>query len=95
MGRLEPANSFTPPVSGVSRRFIVTGKVQGGDFRPSTRIEAERLGVRGVARNLADGSVEVVAHGPRAALDQLHRWLHRGPSMARVEGVREVDASPP
>ncbi len=80
-------------MSGVSRRFIVTGTVQGVYFRHSTRVEAERLGVRGVARNLADGSVEVVVHGPQTAVDQLHRWLHRGPPLARVESVREVDAT--
>jgi acylphosphatase len=59
-------------------------------FRHSTRIEAERLGLRGFACNLADGSVEVVAQGSAAALDELHRWLHRGPAGARVNAVHEL-----
>ena len=63
-------------------------------FRQSTRIEAERLGIHGMARNLADGSVEVIAHGDAAALDALHHWLKRGPSQARVESVRESTDAP-
>ncbi|HEX3847756.1 MAG TPA: acylphosphatase [Steroidobacteraceae bacterium] len=73
------------------RRFLVTGKVQGVFFRHSTRIEARRLGLRGFARNLPDGSVEVIAHGTAADVEQLHAWLHRGPAQARVDAVRETE----
>lgn len=73
----------------ITRRFLVTGKVQGVYFRHSTRAEAERLALRGVARNLPDGSVEVIAHGEAPALEALHQWLHRGPAMARVAAVQE------
>ena len=37
-------------------RFLVSGKVQGVWFRASTRAQAERLALRGHARNLVDGS---------------------------------------
>lgn len=78
-------------------RFIVTGHVQGVFFRASTRAEAERLKVSGYARNLDDGSVEVLACGDDMALDALERWLRRGPPAARVEVLRRVAAneSPP
>ena len=75
----------------VMRRFRVTGKVQGVYFRHSARLEAERLSVRGHARNLPDGSVEVVAHGASSAVEELRLWLQRGPRMARVEAVLELD----
>ena len=75
----------------VSRRFRITGKVQGVYFRHSTRMAAEELEIRGFARNLADGSVEVVAHGTSAAVERLRRWLHRGPRMARVDSVLELE----
>ncbi|HTV97897.1 MAG TPA: acylphosphatase [Steroidobacteraceae bacterium] len=75
----------------VSRRFRITGKVQGVYFRHSARIEAQRLGLRGYARNLCDGSVEVAAQGAPAAVEQLHAWLHRGPRSARVEAVEELE----
>ena len=78
-------------LESVIRRFRVTGKVQGVYFRHSTRIEAQRLGVRGVARNLPDGSVEVIAHGAHDAVETLRVWLRRGPAMARVDGVEELE----
>jgi len=81
----------------VSRRFRITGQVQGVYFRHSARQEELRLAVRGCARNLPDGSVEVVAHGSSDAVEKLRQWLHRGPAMARVEVVHELeldDATP-
>ena len=68
-------------------RFVVSGRVQGVFFRASTREEALRLGLTGHARNLADGTVEVIACGGDAALDALERWLHSGPPLARVGTV--------
>jgi acylphosphatase len=75
-------------------KFIVSGKVQGVCFRASTRTQAVQLGLRGHARNLADGCVEVVARGSEAALNELAAWLQQGPPMARVERVirSELDA---
>ena len=73
----------------MTRRYLILGKVQGVFFRQSARIEAERLGLHGVARNLSNGSVEVIAQGDATALDALHAWLKKGPSEARVDEVRE------
>jgi acylphosphatase len=73
----------------IIRHFFVIGKVQGVFFRQSARCEAERLCIRGSARNLADGSVEVWAQGSAAAVDALHEWLKHGPARARVDAVRE------
>jgi acylphosphatase len=74
------------------RRFLVSGRVQGVYFRHSARLEAQRLGLRGFARNLQDGSVEVLAEGSGSAIEQLRQWLERGPARARVESVRETEA---
>ena len=69
------------------KRCIVSGKVQGVWFRASAKREADRLGVAGHARNLADGSVEVLACGAPDAVAALIEWLHQGPPQARVERV--------
>lgn len=74
----------------IVRRFRVTGRVQGVYFRHGTRIEADRLALRGFARNLPDGSVEVLAAGAPEALDALRAWLERGPPRARVDAVTEL-----
>ena len=73
-------------------RYFVSGKVQGVWFRASAREQALALGLRGHARNLADGRVEVLAVGDAAALAQLEAWLHRGPAHARVDAVTREDA---
>jgi acylphosphatase len=66
-------------------RFYVSGRVQGVCFRANTRDEALRLGLRGYARNLDDGRVEVVACGEAGAVETLATWLEHGPPMARVD----------
>ena len=68
-------------------RFIVSGKVQGVFFRASARDQAQRLDLSGHAKNLADGSVEVIACGDAANIAALERWLQTGPAAARVESV--------
>jgi acylphosphatase len=66
----------------------VFGRVQGVSFRFYTRDTATELGLTGWVANRFDGSVEVVAEGPRTALDQLMAFLHQGPPMARVNQVQ-------
>ncbi len=66
-------------------RFLVSGKVQGVWFRASTRDVAVRLGLRGYAKNLADGRVEVLAIGDAAEIETLATWLRHGPPLARVD----------
>jgi acylphosphatase len=53
----------------------VRGHVQGVGFRWWTRCRARELGLVGVARNLRDGRVEVVAEGPAPAVRELVRFL--------------------
>jgi acylphosphatase len=76
--------SSTPTVA---RRAFVSGRVQGVWFRGAAAERAASLGVRGYARNLADGRVEVLAVGAEGAVEALVEWLHRGPPAAHVTGV--------
>lgn len=77
-----------------ARRFLVSGKVQGVFFRASTARTAEQLGLRGFARNLPDGRVEVLAVGDGAAVGTLADWLRRGPPRATVTGLTEQEEDP-
>jgi acylphosphatase len=65
----------------------VRGFVQGVSFRYYTLHRAREMGLDGFVRNLWDGSVEVVAEGPRGSLEQLLSWLHQGPPGAQVDQV--------
>ena len=73
-------------------RFLVGGKVQGVWFRASTRDRAVALNLRGFARNLPDGRVEILALGEDDAVEQLAQWLHYGPPQARVDELERLDA---
>ena len=70
-----------------SVRWLVSGRVQGVGFRWFVRQAATAHGVRGDVKNLRDGSVEVRAVGPDAALDRLLAELREGPRGAQVDAV--------
>jgi acylphosphatase len=61
--------------------------VQGVSFRYYTRRRATELGLTGYVRNLWDGTVEVVAEGSRAGLEELLAFLRVGPRSALVTQV--------
>lgn len=65
----------------------VSGSVQGVGFRFFAERIARRRGVSGLVRNLPDGRVEVIAEGPRLALEQLIADLRKGPPGAVVRDV--------
>ncbi|SRR2546426_3276044 len=86
-----PSRSDWPESDSASLRAVVRGRVQGVNFRSFVYTRARLLRLNGYVRNLPDGrSVEVVAEGPRAALEQLLKYLHEGPRSARVDAV-DVD----
>ncbi len=69
----------------------VIGRVQGVGFRWWVRSAADRLGVTGWVMNGPDErSVELVAEGRIAALDEFERLVRLGPPGSLVD---RVDAS--
>lgn len=74
-------------------RLHIRGRVQGVWFRGFARERAVALGLEGHARNLPDGSVEVLAQGEPAALEALAAACCEGPPSARVEEVRREEES--
>lgn len=83
------------PAAPVRMTAWVRGRVQGVGFRWYTRARALAIGeLRGIARNLPDGRVEVVAEGPRDSCGQLLEWLRAGDTPGRVDGVTEIWDTP-
>jgi acylphosphatase len=71
-----------------TRRYVVSGAVQGVGFRWFVARHARTLHLTGFAQNLPDGSVEVVASGAdEPALERLEALLRAGPASARVSDV--------
>lgn len=67
----------------------VRGRVQGVGFRYYVVSHAARLGLTGWVANEQDGSVRVVAEGPRDDLELLLGALQEGNAVALVERVIE------
>ncbi len=88
----ESADPSSPAGSAPMRaRLQVRGCVQGVWFRGWTREQALRLGIVGFARNLPDGSVEVVAQGRADDVRLLIDACREGPSSARVADVTHAE----
>ncbi len=77
-----------------TRRYVVSGRVQGVGFRWYVEREALSLGLSGWVRNRSDGSVEVLASGSRSQLGALYDKLKQGPRAARVDDIAVEDAAP-
>jgi acylphosphatase len=67
---------------------IVSGRVQVVMYRDFTCRSARALGLIGEVTNLRDGTVRVIAEGPRERLEKLLAKLHNGSWLARVEDVK-------
>ncbi len=80
---------MTDPRENLSVHLKITGRVQGVYYRASMLQEAQKLGLSGWVMNRSDGSVEAVAEGSKAKLDELIAWCRQGPQGARVAGVEE------
>lgn len=72
----------------------VTGVVQGVGFRWFVREKARRLGLAGWVRNVADGSVEVIASGEQGQIDLLMGELQKGPPGAVVDRIDPASSAP-
>jgi acylphosphatase len=75
----------------VCKKCLVGGRVQGVFYRGTAAHRARELGVRGYARNIADGRVEVLACGDAAAVQEFIEWLWIGSSASRVTSVEVAD----
>jgi acylphosphatase len=83
-----PEDELRPAgAGGVRLTAWVEGRVQGVGFRWWVRSRALELGLVGLAENLADGRVKVVAEGQVAACEQLLGLLQADGTPGRVRRV--------
>ena len=76
----------------MTRRYIITGRVQGVGFRWYVEKEAHAIGIGGWVRNTEDGAVEVLASGSADQLARLLKAMQQGPRASRVDEVQEFEA---
>ncbi|MFN3939208.1 MAG: acylphosphatase [Chitinophagales bacterium] len=71
----------------VCYKLLISGKVQGVNFRYNTLQKALHLHVHGWVKNTMDGKVEIHAEGDSTAVNQLIAWCKHGPPAANVMDV--------
>lgn len=77
----------------IRRHYLVTGRVQGVGFRRFTQREAGAQNLRGAARNLRDGRVEIIAVGPASGLEIFEAAISRGPTGSSVSQIEKRDVA--
>ena len=75
----------------VCKKCLVAGRVQGVFYRATAARRAQELAIRGYARNLPDGRVEVLACGEAESVRTFVGWLWTGSSAAKVTSVEVTD----
>jgi acylphosphatase len=78
----------------IRRRIVISGRVQGVNFRYYTRAAAREAGAGGWVRNLPDGSVEAVIEGEPEVVDAVIAWCRKGAPASRVDDLRIYEESP-
>lgn len=73
------------------KRYLISGRVQGVSYRRFAEREAQALNLSGLARNLKDGRVEILASGSHERLSMFESRLAQGPSLSRVEKIEKED----
>ena len=77
----------------ITRRYLISGRVQGVGFRYFTQAAATEEGLSGWVCNTPAGRVEVEADGDADAIARFEQRISRGPAGARVEHVETTDAA--
>jgi acylphosphatase len=72
-------------------RCYISGKVQGVFYRRETCNQANKLKIKGWAKNLADGRVEVMLCGEDKNVQEMCDWLWQGPERAEVSNVEIIE----
>jgi acylphosphatase len=69
-------------------RLKIVGKVQGVSFRAMACEMALSLGLNGYAKNMPDGSVELLLQGKEEAMKSFISWAKEGSRYAVVKDIQ-------
>lgn len=72
-------------------KILVSGRVQGVYFRLFTQNKAKHFAIKGSAKNLPDGRVEIIAEAENLTIEKFIKWCHKGPITARVDRVEIIE----
>lgn len=76
----------------IFKAFIVSGKVQGVNYRQWIRRQAFNLDLNGFAENKKDGSVFIVVSGNKKNIEEFEKIIYnKGPKHAKIENISVVN----
>jgi acylphosphatase len=75
-------------------RIQVQGRVQGVGFRYTTKLLADRMGIKGSVKNEADGSVTIEAIGEDAQITKFVEAVKDSPSPAGKVASAKIQEDP-
>ncbi|MGL4970993.1 MAG: acylphosphatase, partial [Cetobacterium sp.] len=67
----------------------IKGRVQGVGYRITTQLNAQRIGINGIVKNLPNGDVEVFAQGEENIIQNFKKYLKIGSVMSKVQSIEE------
>ena len=76
-------------------KITVTGLVQGVNFRYDAAKQADKLGLKGYAKNLETGNqVEIVIQDDEEGVSDFIKWCKSGTVYSRIENVEVLWEKP-
>ena len=81
-------------MSAVVRHVTIRGRVQGVGYRAWVDHKARKQNLEGWVRNRRDGAVEALFAGREDVVTAMIAACRRGPSLARVDDVRDETGNP-
>jgi len=76
-------------------RMIIKGKVQGVGFRLFARQKAQIYGIKGFAKNLSNGDLEIIAQScDEKKLQMFIKECRRGPLFASIKDFMVEEITP-
>jgi D-alanine-D-alanine ligase-like ATP-grasp enzyme/acylphosphatase len=97
-GKVTDEIDLLPPSgsTNITKKLVVSGKVQGVGFRRWVKKEAENLNLNGYTKNLKEGKVLVIISGnDKTTVDEFIQACYKGPDRAEVTSIEEREWDAP
>ncbi len=72
-------------------KIFISGTVQGIFFRQFIKEKADELGLKGFARNLDDGRVEVIVEGKDENVNEMLGACKQGPAQSDIKNTESEE----
>lgn len=78
----------------VSKKLTISGKVQGVFFRANVKRKADELNLKGYAKNLENGNVEITVEGDENKMNEFIDFIKNSPGASKVTNLEVKENKP-